>query len=91
MHSALKLIHSWNHEEQHSENTEEHDDQEDVKDMEEDRTKETNEAKEDFERPQVTIAPESSKLTLSINDDDAFIKMGIQFVKAVRGSDWDLV
>jgi len=77
--------------EQHSENTEEHDDQEDVKDIEEEKTKETNEAKEDFERPQVAIAPESSKLTPSVNDDNAFIKMGIQFVKAVRTSDWDLV
>ena len=59
--------------------------------MEEEKTKETNEAKEDLERPQVTIAQESSKLTPLVNDDDAFIKMGIQFFEAVRTSDWDLV
>jgi len=59
--------------------------------MEEEKTKETNEAKVDFKRPQVTIAQESSKLTPSVNEDDAFIKMGIQFFKAVRTSDWDLV
>jgi len=72
--------------EQHSEDPEEHNDQEDVKDAEQQKT---NEFREDFDRPQVTIAPESS--SPSPNDDPAFIKMGIQFVKAVRRSDWKLV
>ena len=87
--TPLILIHYRNHEEQHSEDHEEHDDQDDVKDMEEQKTNETNEIKEDFERPQVTIAQEPSASLA--NDDDAFIKMGIQFVKAVRKSNWKLV
>ena len=59
--------------------------------MDEQKTNETNvnEIKEDLERPQVTIAQEPSASLA--NDDDAFIKMGIQFVKAVRKSDWKLV
>ena len=85
---TLTLVHCRNHEEQHSEDPEEHDGKEDVKDMEEQKTNETNEIKEDFERPQVTIAQEPSASLA--NDDDAFIKMGIQFVKAVRKSNWKL-
>merc|ERR1712192_248216 len=51
---------------------------------------ETNEVKEDFyEGSQVMIAPSRSSAT-SANDEQAFIKMGIQFVKAVRTSDWKL-
>ena len=57
--------------------------------MEEKKTNETDEVKEDFEPPQVTFTSEPS--APSANNDDAFIKMGIQFVKAVRTSDWKLV
>ena len=86
------MIHPQNHEEQHFEEPEEHDDQEDVKDMEKQlandtlpQSVETNLVNEDFEGSQVIIAPGSSA-----TDDKAFIKMGIQFVKAVRTSDWKL-
>ena len=85
--TTLILINCQNHEEQHSEDPKEHDDQEDAEDAEQQKTIDTNQFGEDFERPQVTI--ESS--ATSPNDDHAFIKMGIQFVKAVRKSDWKLV
>ena len=45
----------------------------------------TNLVNEDFEGSQVMIAPGSSA-----TDDKAFIKMGTQFVNAVRTSDWKL-
>ena len=75
------------------------DEQEDVKDMEKQmadhgtvpQSVETNEVKKDFYAgSQVLIAPSGSSVALASNDDQAFIKMGIQFVKAVRTSDWKL-
>ena len=86
------MIYPQNHEEQHPEDPEEHDDQEDVKDMEKlitndtlPQSVETNLVNKYFEGSQVIIAPRSSA-----TDDKAFIKMGLQFVKAVRTSDWKL-
>ena len=93
------FIYHQNHEEQHYEDSEEQDEQEDVKDMEKQMADddnlpqpvETNEVKKYFdEGSQVMIAPSRSSVTLASNDDQAFIKMGIQFVKAVRTSDWKL-
>ena len=75
------------------------DEQEDVKDMEKQmadhgtvpQSVETNEVKKDFYAgSQVLIAPSGSSVALASNDEQAFIKMGIQFVKAVRTSDWKL-